>query len=161
MPKRTSGLVFVWLCIIVVLIDQWVKYEVLQYLTPYEPYEITSFFSLMLAFNTGAAFSMLSSGTGWQLWLFSCVAVIICILLLRWLARLKRHQVWLCSAIALILGGAIGNLVDRLTLGYVVDYFLLHIHSYAWPTFNVADSAICIGAVMLVLDVFFQWRKKS
>ena len=113
--------------------------------------EVTPFFNLVLAHNTGAAFSFLAGQGGWQRWFFTAVAVVISIVLVVLLAR-HRGSKWVAVAFALVLGGALGNLWDRLTLGYVVDFVQLHAGGYSWPAFNVADSAITIGMVLLVLD---------
>ena len=155
MPKVSSGLLWVWLSVIIVLVDQVVKFVVLAHLHPYQPIVLLPFFSLYLAFNRGAAFSLLSDAPGWQLWMFSLIAIVICIGIVVWLAKISIKQSWLCIALSMILGGALGNLVDRLSMGSVVDYFLVHVNQYAWPTFNMADSAITIGAIMLIIDAVF------
>ena len=113
--------------------------------------EVTSFFNLVLVHNTGAAFSFLAGEGGWQRWFFTAVAVVISVGILVMLAR-HRGRRTVAVAFALVLGGALGNLWDRLTLGHVVDFVQLHAGEHAWPAFNVADSAITIGVVLLVLD---------
>jgi signal peptidase II len=116
-----------------------------------ETREITPFFNLVLAHNTGAAFSFLAGQGGWQRWFFTAVAVVISVALVVMLRRHRGSRA-VALAFALVLGGALGNLWDRLTLGYVVDFVQLHAAGYSWPAFNVADSAITIGMVLLVLD---------
>ena len=140
-------------------LDQIVKFVIAANIRPYSQVAVVPGFKLTLMFNTGAAFSFLDSQGGWQVWFFSIITIAICFVLLLWLQRLKASQVWLCIAIAFILGGAIGNLVDRLTLGYVIDYFLFYAGRWSWPAFNVADSAISIGAVMLVIDLLFKQKR--
>ncbi|XOZ33458.1 signal peptidase II [Halomonadaceae bacterium KBTZ08] len=115
---------------------------------------VLPFFNLTLLHNTGAAFSFLSDGSGWQRWLFVTLAVAISGVLVVWLARLKAHETWLGIALAFVLGGAVGNLYDRVVHGYVVDFFHFHWAGYHFPAFNVADSFITVGAIMLLLDLF-------
>ena len=112
--------------------------------------EVTPFFNLVLVHNQGAAFSFLADAGGWQRWFFTVVAVAISIVLVVLLRR-QRHA-WTAAAMALVLGGALGNLWDRMTLGHVVDFIQLHAAGYSWPAFNVADSAITVGVAMLLLD---------
>ncbi len=112
---------------------------------------VTPFFNLVLAHNTGAAFSFLAGAGGWQRWFFSAVAIVISGVLVVMLSRPHRDRL-VPLALSLVLGGAIGNLWDRLTLGHVVDFVQLHAGGYYWPAFNVADSAICVGVAILVWD---------
>ena len=116
---------------------------------------IPDLFSWTLAYNTGAAFSFLADSAGWQRWLFALIAVVVSTVLVVWLKRLGRNDTWLAIALALILGGALGNLYDRIAYGHVVDFILVHWQNrWYFPAFNFADSAICVGAVMLALDMF-------
>ena len=116
---------------------------------------IPDYFSWTLAYNTGAAFSFLADGGGWQRWLFALIAVVVSAVLVVWLKRLGRDDTWLAIALALVLGGALGNLYDRIVLGHVVDFILVHWQNrWYFPAFNLADSAITVGAVMLALDMF-------
>ena len=116
---------------------------------------IPDYFSWTLAYNTGAAFSFLADGGGWQRWLFALIAVVVSALLVVWLKRLGRDDTWLAVALALVLGGALGNLYDRIALGHVIDFILVHWQNrWYFPAFNFADSAITVGAIMLALDMF-------
>ncbi|MDH3389831.1 MAG: signal peptidase II [Gammaproteobacteria bacterium] len=117
--------------------------------------------NLVLVHNTGAAFGFLSSASGWQNGLFMFVAAGACTFILWVLSRLRRQEIVLAVALMLILGGALGNLVDRMLYGYVIDFIDVHYRNWHWPAFNVADSAISIGAVLLLLDTAFPglWRK--
>jgi signal peptidase II len=117
---------------------------------------VTPFFNLTLAYNTGAAFSFLDSAPGWQIWFFGVIALVVSATLLIWLKRLPRQQWWLSIALACIIGGALGNLWDRVSYGHVIDFIQLHAYSFYWPVFNIADSAICLGAMMLVLEALFK-----
>jgi len=118
---------------------------------PGESISVTSFFNLVLAHNTGAAFSFLAGAGGWQRWFFTVVTIVISVGIVVMLSR-QRNAPWVSLALALVLGGALGNLYDRLTLGHVVDFVQLHAGGYYWPAFNVADSAISVGVVMLIWD---------
>ena len=116
---------------------------------------IPDYFSWTLAYNTGAAFSFLADGGGWQRWLFALIAVVVSAVLVVWLKRLGRDDTWLAVALALVLGGALGNLYDRIALGHVIDFILVHWQNrHYFPAFNFADSAITVGAIMLALDLF-------
>ena len=116
---------------------------------------IPDYFSWTLAYNTGAAFSFLADGGGWQRWLFALIAVVVSAVLVVWLKRLGRDDTWLAIALALVLGGALGNLYDRIALGHVIDFILVHWQNrWYFPAFNFADSAITVGGIMLALDMF-------
>lgn len=123
---------------------------------------IPDYFAWTLAYNTGAAFSFLADAQGWQRWLFALIAVAVSLVLIIWLKRLKYRETWLAIAIALILGGALGNLYDRIVHGHVVDFILVHWqHRWYFPAFNVADSAITVGAIMMILDAFRGKKKEA
>ncbi|HDS1682649.1 TPA: signal peptidase II [Pseudomonas putida] len=160
MPNPTAGrfgrLAWLWLSLLVLVLDQATKLYFNNALTMYQQVVvIPDYFSWTLAYNTGAAFSFLADSSGWQRWLFALIAVVVSSVLVVWLKRLGRNETWLAVALALVLGGAIGNLYDRIVLGHVVDFILVHWHNtYRFPAFNLADSAITVGAVMLALDMF-------
>lgn len=135
----------------VVALDQWTKALALRLLEYGEPLTITGFFNLTLLYNRGAAFSLLSDAGGWQHWLFSGIAAVVGVVLAVWLYRQPRGARLEPLALALVLGGAIGNLIDRLRYGHVVDFIQLHYRELYWPAFNVADSAITLGAALLIL----------
>ena len=116
---------------------------------------VLPFFNLTLLHNTGAAFSFLATAGGWQRWFFVALAVIISVVLVVWLLRLRRDELWLGAAICFILGGALGNLYDRVVHGYVVDFLHFHWAGYHFPAFNIADSFITVGAAMLMIDLFW------
>lgn len=152
LPWRASALVWLWLSAVLVVIDQWTKHVVLTHLQEGAPIPaIPGFLNWSLAFNSGAAFSFLADAGGWQRWGFGVLAVVISLVLAAWLARTPRRD-WLTALpLALVIGGAIGNLIDRLRYGHVVDFIQVYRGDWAFPTFNVADSAISVGAVLLVL----------
>jgi len=147
---------WLWISLLVVGLDQWTKHLAVAGLAMYDPVPVMPYFNLMLAHNTGAAFSFLAGAGGWQRWFFVALTLVISVVLLVWLYRLNRTQKLLPMALALVLGGAIGNVYDRLLYGYVIDFIDWYAGSYHWPAFNIADAAICIGAGLLILDSFKQ-----
>ena len=143
---------------VVIALDQWTKSLAVTELAN-GFIKVTDFFSLILAYNKGAAFSFLSDAGGWQRWFFTAVAVGVSAVLVVWIYRLKQHEKLLAIALALVLGGAIGNVYDRIMLGHVVDFILVHYQDNYFPAFNIADSAISVGAALLILDAFLQGKK--
>lgn len=142
-----------WLSVLVIGLDRLSKLLALHFLTLYEPVPVLPFMNITLAHNTGAAFSLLANMNGWQNILFAVLAVLIASAIIIWILRLPKRSYWLGTALALILGGALGNLWDRVQYGYVVDYLDFYINNWHWPVFNIADSAICIGAAMLLFSL--------
>ena len=144
-----------WLALsaVVMVLDVYSKHLVQQFFQYGEHLPITSFFDLVRFHNEGAAFSFLAAQGGWQRLFFSAVALVASAVMI-YLIRKHQTQKLFCFALALVLGGALGNLYDRLTLGYVVDFLLFHYHGYQyyWPAFNVADSAITLGVILLLWD---------
>ena len=153
---RFGRLGWLWLTVLVLIIDLTSKVYFDNSLQMYQQIVvIPDLFSWTLAYNTGAAFSFLADSAGWQRWLFALIAVVVSAVLVVWLKRLGRSETWLAIALALILGGALGNLYDRIVYGHVVDFIFVHWQNrWYFPAFNFADSAICVGAVMLALDMF-------
>lgn len=151
---------WLWLSALVIAIDAASKWGASRFLHYASPVKVTEFFNLTLLHNHGAAFSFLAKADGWQRWGFAVLAFVVALGLMVWLLRIpravpgfgvRRGVGMVKVAIALIIGGAIGNLIDRLTLGYVVDFLDFHWHAYHWPAFNVADSAIVLGVALLIL----------
>ncbi|PVZ11317.1 MULTISPECIES: signal peptidase II [unclassified Pseudomonas] len=155
LKARFGRLAWLWLSVLVVVIDQFSKAWFEGHLGLYEQIVvIPDLFSWTLAYNTGAAFSFLADHSGWQRWLFALIAVVVSVILVVWLKRLGKGDTWLAIALALVLGGALGNLYDRMVLGHVIDFILVHWKdTWRFPAFNVADSAITVGAIMLALDM--------
>ena len=156
-PRQTSGaLPWLWLSLVVIALDQVTKHVALGALSPYEPQAvIPDVLNWTLAFNRGAAFSFLAGEDGWQRWLFTTLAIGVSAMLAYWLARTPRRDWRNALPLALIIGGAIGNLVDRVRFGHVTDFIQVHWRDdWFFPAFNVADSAISVGAVLLVLFGF-------
>jgi signal peptidase II len=127
----------------------------------YQSIELIPFFQLTYLRNQGAAFSFLSQAGGWQRWFFVGLAVTASGLICYWLTRLGKHQRWEAAAWALILGGALGNLIDRVLYGYVIDFLDVYYGEWHWPAFNVADSAITVGVAMLLIDSFWPRRASA
>lgn len=156
---------WLWLLLsaLVIVLDWETKRWASESLQLYRPQEVFSWLNMTLAHNYGAAFSFLSDAGGWQRWLFSVLAGVVSLVLIVWLIRLPRAE-WLTGvSLSLIIGGAIGNLIDRIRLGYVVDFIDVFYRDWHYPAFNVADSAITVGVVLLLLDgiVLSYFREKS
>lgn len=156
MSARFGKLPWLWLTALVFVLDQASKFYFEGALNLYQQIVIIpDLFSWTLAYNTGAAFSFLAGQSGWQRWLFALIAIVVSVVLVVWLKRLKPNETWLAIALALVLGGALGNLVDRVLFGHVIDFILVHWQNrWYFPAFNLADSAITVGAIMLVIDMF-------
>ncbi|MDE2219105.1 MAG: lipoprotein signal peptidase [Gammaproteobacteria bacterium] len=152
-----------WLALsaVVIGLDQWSKHLVERSLQMYEAIYCLPVFNLVRAHNPGVAFSMFDDASGWQRWAFSALAAVISVWLVVWLARLGPRANLQGAALALILAGAVGNVIDRLRLGYVVDFLQVHWHEHYFPAFNVADSAITIGAGCLLLDALLAGRRPA
>ncbi|MEL5848002.1 MAG: signal peptidase II [Candidatus Igneacidithiobacillus chanchocoensis] len=146
---------YLWLSVAVIFLDQGVKLWLSQiWRVGQGIVVIPGFLNFRLVHNTGAAFSFLAGAGGWQRWLLVAIALLVIVVLVAILRRLKPGAHWIAIALTLILGGAMGNLIDRIRLGYVVDFIGVHWGNLYWPYFNIADSAISIGAVMLIIDAF-------
>jgi signal peptidase II len=143
---------WLWLSTLVIVLDQGTKYLAENQLQLYQPVPVLPFFNFTLAYNTGAAFSFLADAGGWQRWFFLGLALAVSIGLIFWLRRLRAGALWEAIAVALILGGALGNVIDRLWHGHVIDFIDLYYQGWHWPAFNIADSAITVGAVLLILQ---------
>ncbi|HPF59347.1 MAG TPA: signal peptidase II [Candidatus Competibacteraceae bacterium] len=148
---------WIWLSGLVIVLDQVTKYLAETLLVMHQPVAVMPSFNLMLTYNTGAAFSFLAQAGGWQRWFFLGLGSLVSIGLVIWLTRLKSQEKWLAAALALILGGAVGNLIDRAWLGQVIDFIQLYYDRWYWPAFNIADSAIFAGAALLVVESL--WAK--
>lgn len=138
--------------VVVIALDIASKQWATDNLVLYRPEQLTSWLNLTLAHNYGAAFSMLSDAGGWQRWFFTIIASSVTVVLLIWLFRLPQEE-WLTGlSLGLIIGGAVGNLIDRVQLGYVVDFIDVHYQGHHWPAFNIADSAITCGIILMLVD---------
>ncbi len=155
---------FAWLLmsVLIIVLDLWTKGLATDSLTLYRPVELTSWLNMTLAHNYGAAFSFLSDAGGWQRWLFTGLASVVTLVLIIWLFRLTAREKLTAAALGLIIGGAVGNLIDRIMHGYVVDFIDVYYRGWHWPAFNVADSAITCGVILLLVDgLFFSTSQKQ
>lgn len=148
-----------WLSVVVVVLDQLTKAAAVAGLVQGQPLHIIPSFNLTLMYNTGAAFSFLSTADGWQRWLFEGIAIVVSVIIIGWLRKLDTTAYWQAAALALILGGALGNLWDRLVLGHVVDFIDIYYGRVHWPAFNIADAAITLGALMLIIDALLGMKR--
>lgn len=158
----TSFSIWISLAGLVVLLDQVTKWAILKWVPLYGKVPINSFINITHQENRGAAFSFLADADGWQRWFFILVAVTVSSAIAVWLWRIRASgQVILCAGLALVLGGAVGNVIDRIRLGYVIDFVQVMIVNWPFPSFNVADSAITVGAALLIIDALFFSGKQS
>jgi signal peptidase II len=152
--SRLSQLYWLLLSVAIFVGDQLTKHFVSEALSLHEVIPVIPFLNITLSHNPGAAFSFLGDAGGWQHYLFATVAILISFIMVIWLYRLPSSDRWTACALTLIIGGALGNLWDRMTLGYVVDFIDFYIRNWHFATFNIADSAICVGAGILILTSF-------
>lgn len=147
--------------VIIVTLDQITKVWADRSLEMYQQVPVTDFFNITKAYNYGAAFSFLDNEGGWQRWMFTGISLIVSIVLTVWLYRMSRQEKWLSVSIALILGGAIGNLIDRAVYGYVVDFIQVYWNNSYFPSFNIADAAISVGTALLLGLTFFEKKDET
>jgi len=145
---------WLWLSLFILAADQISKQLAESAIQLYERVPLLPYLNLTLTYNRGAAFSFLSDQGGWQRWFFSVLAMVVTVVLVVWLRQLDRANRWTAISLSLIIGGAVGNLVDRLLFGHVIDFIDLYYGQWHWPAFNVADSAITVGVVMMLLEAF-------
>lgn len=143
---------WLWITVLVITLDQVTKILADHFLQYHQPIELMPMFNLTLMYNKGAAFSFLANAGGWQRWFFLTLTSAVSIFIFLWIRKLKTHQVLQYIALALILGGAIGNLIDRAIYGHVIDFIDVFFKQHHWPAFNIADSAITVGAILLIYD---------
>ncbi len=146
---------WLWLTALIFALDLATKFWVSSTLSLYEVIPVNSFFNIVLAHNSGAAFSFLADAGGWQRWFFTAIALLVSVVIVVWLKRLPVNEKLQAVGLASILGGALGNVFDRIVHGYVVDFLDFHYKSYHWPAFNVADMAIMLGAALLIWHTIF------
>ncbi len=156
-----SGLRWLWLSVLVIALDQATKSWISARLGLFERVELLPFLNLVLVYNPGAAFSFLSDASGWQRWFFTGLALVVSAVILVWLRRLQPNEQLPAAGLALILGGALGNVLDRLLHGHVIDFIDVYYRGWHWPAFNVADSSIAIGVGLLIFDALFGHRRRG
>lgn len=160
-PLHKAQLKWMWLAVLVIALDLATKMVAEHFLTYAQPVYVLPVFDLTLLYNKGAAFSFLANESGWQRWFFTIIAVGVSIALTIWLMTLKSAEKWISIALVLIIGGALGNLYDRLAYGHVVDFLHFHWGPHYFPAFNIADTTITIGAGMLIIDSLFLSKDKA
>ena len=153
---------WLWLALFVIVADQWTKRLVMDRLNEFDAIVLLPVLDLMRLHNTGAAFSFLSTASGWQRWFFIALAIGVSLGILIWVWRLPgRGKNLLAAGLCLVMGGALGNVIDRIRFGHVVDFIRVHYETWYFPAFNLADSAITIGAGLLILDTLLQPREPT
>ena len=152
---------WLWLSLLAIIFDQASKLAVNASMQLHDSISLLPYFNLTYVHNKGAAFSFLSEAGGWQRWFFATLAFIISAVLSVWLARLQKHETLLAVALSLVLGGAIGNLIDRLAYGYVIDFLDVYYNGWHWPAFNIADSAITLGVALMLAESFGLGKTKE
>jgi signal peptidase II len=155
-----TGWRFLWIALLILILDQYTKGLVVEHIEMYQAIQVLPFFNLTHLYNYGAAFSFLHDAGGWQRWFFTIIAILVSALVLWWLKQISKQQIILPVAFCFIVGGALGNALDRLLHGYVIDFLVLYYQDWYWPAFNVADSAICLGAILLIVDMFKNKEEK-
>ena len=158
--SHKSPLRWLWLSGFVLMLDLVSKFMAQQMLEPFRPYGLLPFFNLTLVFNRGAAFSFLSDAAGWQRWFFIGLGLVAVVVIVIWLRVLTTRDKWTAAALALVLGGAVGNLLDRIWQGQVTDFLDVYYRDWHWPTFNIADSAISIGVGIFIIDNLWRFRQR-
>jgi signal peptidase II len=159
---QAGALRWLWLSALIVVADQLTKAIIVLNFALYDRVQLLPVFGITRLHNTGAAFSFLAEAGGWQRWFFVIIAVVVTALVCVWLKRMPhKGQGWLAASLALIVGGAVGNVIDRVFRGHVIDFLSFHWDRWFFPAFNVADAAITVGAVILLIDTFFEGRRKQ
>ncbi|MGH8313315.1 MAG: signal peptidase II [Gammaproteobacteria bacterium] len=161
-PWKYGAWIWLWLSAAVILLDQLSKWLVASHLAVYDSIRVLAVFNLVLIHNPGAAWSFLAGASGWQRWFFTILALVVSAAIVVWLRFLPRREFrWRACALALVLAGAVGNVIDRLWHGYVIDFLQFHYQGWYYPAFNLADSAITVGAAMLILEGLFSRRRAA
>jgi signal peptidase II len=156
-----TGLRFLWIALLGLVLDQVTKQMVVANFDLYQSMQVTGFFNLTYVHNYGAAFSFLHDAGGWQRYFFTAIALVVSVVIVWWLYQSPKEQRLLPIAFSFILGGAIGNVIDRIIHGYVIDFLDFYVGNYHWPAFNIADSVIFIGAGLLIVDMFVNKEEKE
>jgi len=157
MNSQIKNLNWLFLSFFIVILDQITKALITAYLLVDQFVSLLPFLNLRLQFNPGAAFSFLSNASGWQRWLFTGIAIAVSIVIVFWIYRLKPKDYWNAVGLSLVLGGALGNLIDRMVHGYVIDFIQVYYKQWSFPVFNIADSAITVGVICIIIKML--WPK--
>lgn len=159
---RAGASNWLWVSLVVIVLDQVTKYAITRNLREFDEVVLLPMLSFVRLHNEGAAFSILDDASGWQRWFFTILGIAVSIGILIWLRRLPaRGQGVLAAGLAFVLGGALGNVIDRVLWGHVIDFIRVHYAEWSFPAFNVADSAITVGAALIILDNLLEWRREK
>ncbi len=159
---RAGASNWLWVSLVVIVLDQVTKYAITRNLREFDEVVLLPMLSFVRLHNEGAAFSILDDASGWQRWFFTILGIAVSIGILIWLRRLPaRGQGVLAAGLAFVLGGALGNVIDRVLWGHVIDFIRVHYAGWSFPAFNVADSAITVGAALIILDNLLEWRREK
>lgn len=158
---HSRNIYWLWLSAAVLIVDQISKAMIRKRFDLYDYESITPFFDLIRLHNTGAAFSFLADQPGWQQYFFVVIALIVSVVIIIWMRSLRGRQAFIAAGLSLLLGGALGNVIDRVSFGYVTDFLYFNWNGYYWPAFNVADIAICAGAAGLIIDSVFGGKSNA
>jgi len=159
---RAGASDWLWVSLVVIVLDQVTKYAITRNLREFDEIVLLPVLSIVRLHNEGAAFSILDDASGWQRWFFTFLGIAVSIGILVWLRRLPaRGQGVLAAGLAFVLGGALGNVIDRVLWGHVIDFIRVHYGGWSFPAFNVADSAITVGAALIILDNVLEWRREK
>jgi signal peptidase II len=161
MTEQRSAIIWLWLAALIFILDIATKQIAEAFLNYGDPVYLLPILDFTLLYNKGAAFSFLANEGGWQRWFFTVISLVVSVVLIVWLKKLPRTQLWLPIALALILGGALGNLFDRVMFGHVIDFISVHWDRAYFPAFNIADSAITVGAIMMAIDVVLEGKREA
>ena len=156
-----SQLRYLWISAVIVGLDQAAKLIAESQLPLHRAVNVFPYFDWYLTYNKGAAFSFLADAGGWQRWFFTIASIVISVVIVVWIRKLEKHDHLTAISLCMILGGAIGNLIDRIYLGHVIDYIQVWLGSYPWPAFNIADAAISVGAAILIISSFVSPQKPA
>lgn len=159
--SKKKALPWLWLSVFIIVVDQWTKYLIVHHLAFGRPIKIFPWLNLTLHYNTGAAFSFWGTEGGWQIYLFALISLIVSVFLMIWLSRIQHSDKLKAVGLSLVVGGALGNFIDRVRLGYVIDFIDFHIKDWHYATFNIADGAICAGVFLLIIETVFEERPSS
>lgn len=156
MKKIKTAWPWLILSFAIILLDQGAKHLVVSHVTALDEVHLLPFLNIILRFNAGAAFSFLGGQSGWQVYLLSVISVVVSVMLVAWLSQLPRREWWVACPVSLVLGGALGNLIDRIQYHYVIDFIDFHVGSWHFATFNIADAAVSVGATWLIVMVVYE-----
>lgn len=154
--KNKTAWPYIFVSVLIIVFDQCTKFYFASHFTETTLVRIFPFLNFILRFNAGAAFSFLGGQNGWQIYLLSGISIVVSLILMIWLTRLSRREWWIALPVSFVLGGAIGNLIDRVRFGVVIDFIDFHVGNWHYATFNIADSFVCIGAAWLMLGLIYE-----